>query len=1594
MSLNRVYRVLHKQALPYSVLLETRQTEEAVLLESGTVINLTSSEKDEIKSDYSKATDAYGCLGIIKFRDDTLGKSCSLYLVLVTACMPVGKLLNSDIFRITGVSFFSLQNGSLDNDHRCSDVKKLLSSGKFYFSWTPQGRSDDIILDLTISLQKHKETNVEDNRFFWNHLLHLHFRHFGINCSDWLFKVMCGGIDIRTVYVGAQQAKAAIISRLSCERAGTRFNVRGVNDEGNVANFVESEQAIVIGSNISSFMQIRGSIPLFWEQPGLNVGSHKVKMSRGVEASAPAFDKHFRKIVDTYGQCVNVNLLGSKEGEKFLSRLYQNHHSVSDFKDSIPMVCFDFHAECRSGRAENLPKLKTRVQKHIEDFGSYSYRADKNVRITQSGVFRVNCLDCLDRTNSTQTYFGLQMVSKQLKDLGLEDTKQLEDRFTEAFKAAWPVTGDLISRMYAGTGALEGKTKIRDGARSMSRAIQNNFLDQNKQNAIDLLIQGTNTLDAQLSARANNLLSGECLWAPTNVLRGMCDKYNEYSSPMPIRMGIGTWNVNGGKHFRSIAYKDQTLDNWLLNAHKQSSASSENLYQALFDFEGVEEDDLPFAEGDIITVTGELDGSDWMSGSFNGHSGIFPSAYVKKMLPKYVALFDFPAHQEGDLDFKAGDIIEVEEMTGEWWKGRVVREGLEEEGIGSFPANFVEMYRDGSKEATPTVNEGSQLIDWNKGVDIYAIGFQEMVELNAGNIVNTSHSNQQAWGIELQKTISSNYKYILLASEQLVGVCLYVFVRPHHASHIRDVEIVTVKTGMGGATGNKGAVGIRMQFYNSSLCFVCSHLAAGQSQVQERNNDYSEICKKMVFSSSKSIFCHDYVFWSGDLNYRIDLPIEKVKELVNSKSWDTLKQSDQLYIERKEGKAFRGFIEGETDFAPTYKYDLFSEDYDTSDKSRTPAWTDRVQWYKKQWFGNTGEKDCDSGNLLFYGRAELKTSDHRPVIALLDVDVLQCNEEHLNDVFHKVVSSQGPPDASILVSAEEGSVDWDIPSSGESFDKLLMKFKEVGDVILTRQLQGNLLIIFTEGWMALKALTLSGSTVDGKSITVILKAKGWEAEVEHEIRPHSMSFTGSHFHNEESFADHDQTFDYNYDYPGEEEDDEYEKGIISSDPYDQHSYPVDALAENGNEISVMSSNDSYEPVNDPGWACEDENYYVAPTLPPKPQPPKIAPPRPSSAPTKKPAPPRPNTLPSVAAGPPAVPAYSPSMTPGPPSTIPEPTKRIFSTLSPSVLIPEPAPKANQIPKVKPRNATPKRKAPAPPPAVQRRQNTPLPKPKGSAPPLPFNPPKGSTAKQEKNNVAFLESPTTPVSLLDIPLSSTASLLDQPIAHNVMMSSAPIIPVRQSLNNPAVKSVFAEQINRTNSTNTSDLFDTSVFSMPAAVPRTQQTLTSKHSSAPVLFHPNPLFPSTVVPPPMTNINSQFSGNSQMPIRSMNPQYKPMAARTVSVPAAVAMQRNSLNNILTPSTVPLKPTAVPLKPTPAYFPDANGNKPAFDLSNFMSVSSNSHPPPNYSTQSAGKTSFSSTASNDPWLTLGVPNKNANAVPNSFSTDFAKYSFNSSK
>ncbi|XP_034512135.1 synaptojanin-1 isoform X8 [Ailuropoda melanoleuca] len=982
MAFSKGFRIYHKlDPPPFSLIVETRHKEECLMFESGAVAVLSSAEKEAIKGTYSKVLDAYGLLGVLRLN---LGDTMLHYLVLVTGCMSVGKIQESEVFRVTSTEFISLRIDSSDED-RISEVRKVLNSGNFYFAWSASGISLDLSLNAHRSMQEH----TTDNRFFWNQSLHLHLKHYGVNCDDWLLRLMCGGVEIRTIYAAHKQAKACLISRLSCERAGTRFNVRGTNDDGHVANFVETEQVVYLDDSVSSFIQIRGSVPLFWEQPGLQVGSHRVRMSRGFEANAPAFDRHFRTLKNLYGKQIIVNLLGSKEGEHMLSKAFQSHLKASEHAADIQMVNFDYHQMVKGGKAEKLHSvLKPQVQKFV-DYGFFYFNGSEAQRC-QSGTVRTNCLDCLDRTNSVQAFLGLEMLAKQLEALGLAEKPQLVTRFQEVFRSMWSVNGDSISKIYAGTGALEGKAKagkLKDGARSVTRTIQNNFFDSSKQEAIDVLLLG-NTLNSDLADKARALLTTGSLRASSKVLKSMCENFYKYSKPKKIRVCVGTWNVNGGKQFRSIAFKNQTLTDWLLDA------------------------------------------------------------------PKLAGIHEFQ-----------------------------------------------------DKRSKPT--------------DIFAIGFEEMVELNAGNIVNASTTNQKLWAVELQKTISRDNKYVLLASEQLVGVCLFVFIRPQHAPFIRDVAVDTVKTGMGGATGNKGAVAIRMLFHTTSLCFVCSHFAAGQSQVKERNEDFVEIARKLSFPMGRMLFSHDYVFWCGDFNYRIDLPNEEVKELIRQQNWDSLIAGDQLINQKNAGQIFRGFLEGKVTFAPTYKYDLFSDDYDTSEKCRTPAWTDRVLWRRRKWPFDRSAEDLDllnasfqdgskilytwtPGTLLHYGRAELKTSDHRPVVALIDIDIFEVEAEERQNIYKEVIAVQGPPDGTVLVSIKS-SVPENNFFDDALIDELLQQFTNFGEVILIRFVEDKMWVTFLEGSSALSVLNLNGKELLGRTITITLKSPDWIKNLEEEMSLEKIS---------------------------------------------------------------------------------------------------------------------------------------------------------------------------------------------------------------------------------------------------------------------------------------------------------------------------------------------------------------------------------------------------------------------------------------------------------------------------------------------------------
>ncbi|XP_062212656.1 type IV inositol polyphosphate 5-phosphatase 7-like isoform X2 [Phragmites australis] len=232
-------------------------------------------------------------------------------------------------------------------------------------------------------------------------------------------------------------------------------------------------------------------------------------------------------------------------------------------------------------------------------------------------------------------------------------------------------------------------------------------------------------------------------------------------------------------------------------------------------------------------------------------------------------------------------------------------------------------------------------------------------------------------------------RYCLVASKQMVGIFLTIWVRSEIRNDVRNLKVSCVGRGLMGYLGNKGSISISMSLHHTTFCFICCHLTSGEKEGDElrRNSDVMEIVRKTRFprvrgvadvKSPETILEHDRIIWLGDLNYRIALSYCSAKALVEMHNWKQLLEKDQLRIEQRHGRVFQGWKEGRIYFPPTYKYSFNSDRYSgvcPKEKRRTPAWCDRILWY---------------GNGLIqlsYVRGESRFSDHRPVYSVFMVEV-------------------------------------------------------------------------------------------------------------------------------------------------------------------------------------------------------------------------------------------------------------------------------------------------------------------------------------------------------------------------------------------------------------------------------------------------------------------------------------------------------------------------------------------------------------------------------------------------------------------------------
>ena len=142
-------------------------------------------------------------------------------------------------------------------EHPCSPLTKILSSGSFYYTLESQwDLSSRLALRLTRDYTSRKDPGIFDERFVWNEYIVrslLNFRERldphereDLDRCQFIVLAIQGYVGIFTMSLPAPPtdgsptiATVSLISRLGWKRAGTRFNTRGVDDDGNCANFVE-----------------------------------------------------------------------------------------------------------------------------------------------------------------------------------------------------------------------------------------------------------------------------------------------------------------------------------------------------------------------------------------------------------------------------------------------------------------------------------------------------------------------------------------------------------------------------------------------------------------------------------------------------------------------------------------------------------------------------------------------------------------------------------------------------------------------------------------------------------------------------------------------------------------------------------------------------------------------------------------------------------------------------------------------------------------------------------------------------------------------------------------------------------------------------------------------------------------------------------------------------------------------------------------------------------------------------------------------------------------------------------------------------------
>ncbi|KAL8482708.1 hypothetical protein ACS0TY_025666 [Phlomoides rotata] len=336
-------------------------------------------------------------------------------------------------------------------------------------------------------------------------------------------------------------------------------------------------------------------------------------------------------------------------------------------------------------------------------------------------------------------------------------------------------------------------------------------------------------------------------------------------------------------------------------------------------------------------------------------------------------------------------------------------------------------------------------------IDIVVVGLQE-VEMGAGFLAMSAaketvglegSSVGQWWQDHIGMALDEKSTFERVGSRQLAALLIAIWVRKELRTHVGDLDAAAVACGLGRAIGNKGGVGLRLRVFDRILCFVNCHFAAHLEAVNRRNADFDHIYRTMAFSKSSNFFNNaaagassanqmlranatsanpdearpdlaeaDMIMFNGDFNYRLfGITYDEARDLVSQRSFDWLREKDQLRAEMKAGRVFQGMREAIFRFPPTYKFEKGKPGlggYDSGEKKRIPAWCDRVL-YRDNRSGSEKECSLDCPVIAFIYQydacMDVTESDHKPVRCKLNLSIAHVDKTIRRQEFGKILRS-------------------------------------------------------------------------------------------------------------------------------------------------------------------------------------------------------------------------------------------------------------------------------------------------------------------------------------------------------------------------------------------------------------------------------------------------------------------------------------------------------------------------------------------------------------------------------------------------------------